>query len=330
MYPRRFLDWIDPEKLDWYNLSDILPYPKLLEKYRHLIRLERVCENPHAISFIEKIADSLDTNHWNILNCNPAAIHLLEANPDKINWEWISENPSAIHLLEANQDKICWRTLCYNTKAIHLLEKKIARDGEDWIAYNAIFNKFDGSYDYDEISWMNLSGNTAAGRILEMYPHKIHWDIFSMYQEDVQLLEKFRDNIVWPYLSSNPHAIPLLEKNRDKIEWNYISALPQAIHLIEENIDKINLYNLGENPAAIHIIEKNIYKINRLIPDAYYILASNSAAIHLLEKNRHKINYTWLSRNPAITEWSRIKYLHKQKILQKILIKDLSRYLENF
>ena len=37
---------------------------------------------------------------------NPSAIHLLEANQDKIRWDWLCKNPSAIRLLEANQDKI--------------------------------------------------------------------------------------------------------------------------------------------------------------------------------------------------------------------------------
>jgi hypothetical protein len=39
---------------------------------------------------------------------NSAAIHLLEANLDKINWNGLSYNSAAIHLLEANPDKINW------------------------------------------------------------------------------------------------------------------------------------------------------------------------------------------------------------------------------
>jgi hypothetical protein len=34
------------------------------------------------------------------------AIHLLQANPDKINWSTLALNPKSIHLLEANLDKI--------------------------------------------------------------------------------------------------------------------------------------------------------------------------------------------------------------------------------
>ena len=45
---------------------------------------------------------------WNGLSSNPAAIHLLEAHPDKINWNLLSANPAAIHLLEKNPDRIDW------------------------------------------------------------------------------------------------------------------------------------------------------------------------------------------------------------------------------
>ena len=44
--------------------------------------------------------------HWVTLSENPAAIHILEQNPDKIDWYRLSGNPAAIHLLEQNPDKI--------------------------------------------------------------------------------------------------------------------------------------------------------------------------------------------------------------------------------
>jgi hypothetical protein len=52
-----------------------------------------------------KLLDWIDINEldWDGLfglSCNPNAIHLLEANPDKINWNILSRNPNAIHLLE--------------------------------------------------------------------------------------------------------------------------------------------------------------------------------------------------------------------------------------
>jgi hypothetical protein len=45
------------------------------------------------------------------------AIHLLEANFDKINWSALSGNPdllNAIHILEKHRDKIDWKALSEN------------------------------------------------------------------------------------------------------------------------------------------------------------------------------------------------------------------------
>ena len=57
----------------------------------------------------------IDINKLNLnkLSENPNAIHLLEANPDKIDWTWLSLNPNAIHLLEENQDKINYTNLFF-------------------------------------------------------------------------------------------------------------------------------------------------------------------------------------------------------------------------
>ena len=49
---------------------------------------------------------NINNIHWNMLSCNPNAIHLLEKNVDKIHWRMLSANPNAIHLLEKNIDKI--------------------------------------------------------------------------------------------------------------------------------------------------------------------------------------------------------------------------------
>ena len=45
---------------------------------------------------------------WSGLSANPSdlALDLLEVNIDKIDWVKLSRNPNAIHLLEANLDKI--------------------------------------------------------------------------------------------------------------------------------------------------------------------------------------------------------------------------------
>ena len=98
---------------------------------------------------------------WNNLSANPNAIHMLEANPDKINWfracqntsihrfkkvldvDWfsLSANPNAMHLLN---DKMEWSALSQNPEAIHILEKNL-----------------------DKVDWYNLSINPKALHILE-------------------------------------------------------------------------------------------------------------------------------------------------------------------
>ena len=83
------LDWIDQEKINWYELS----------------------KNPAAIHLLEKNPEKIN---WTWLSMNPAAIHLLEKNPEKIDWDELSRNPSAIHLLEKNPEKITWAWLSSN------------------------------------------------------------------------------------------------------------------------------------------------------------------------------------------------------------------------
>ena len=78
----------------------------------------------NAIHLLEANPDKID---WYYLSGNPNAIHLLEANPDKIDWYHLSTNPNAIHLLEANQDKIDWYFLPFNPNAMHLLEANQTR-----------------------------------------------------------------------------------------------------------------------------------------------------------------------------------------------------------
>ncbi len=101
--------------------------------------------NPAAIHLLEANPDKID---WTSLSLNPAAIHLLEANQDKIYWDWFSQNPAAIHLLEANPDKINWDCLSLNPAAIHLLEANPDKIDWTWISTNpAIF-----TYDYKKMN----------------------------------------------------------------------------------------------------------------------------------------------------------------------------------
>ena len=47
-----------------------------------------------------KLLNWVDINklNWDDLSSNPNAIHLLEANPMKINWYWLSRNPSIFEI----------------------------------------------------------------------------------------------------------------------------------------------------------------------------------------------------------------------------------------
>ena len=64
-----------PEKIDWWYLSD----------------------NPNAIPLLEKHPEKID---WS-LSRNPNAIPLLEKHPEKIDWRELSKNPNAMYLLSS-------------------------------------------------------------------------------------------------------------------------------------------------------------------------------------------------------------------------------------
>ena len=82
-------DWIDINKIDWFDLS----------------------RNPNAIHLLEQ---NMNKIYWFLLSVNSNAIHLLEKNMDKIDWYDLSQNPNAIHLLEKNIYKINWDYLSRN------------------------------------------------------------------------------------------------------------------------------------------------------------------------------------------------------------------------
>jgi len=106
---------------------------------------------------------------WDQLSANPKAVHLLNANPDRINWfkasqnpliclldvlgkdlDWysLSANPGALHLLEANPDKINWEALSFNQAAIHILEAN--QDKIDWRILSENYEIFE--YDYESMT----------------------------------------------------------------------------------------------------------------------------------------------------------------------------------
>jgi hypothetical protein len=77
-------------------------------------------------------------------------MHLLEANPDKIDWDFLSLNPSAISLLEKNIDKVNLLALCRNTNGMDLIKKLMTNDN----------NNFDYCHNY-KIIWDLLMSNPS-------------------------------------------------------------------------------------------------------------------------------------------------------------------------
>ena len=74
----KLLDWIDPNKLNWYALSESL--------------------NPNVISLLEKYPEKIS---WFWLSKNPNAMHILEKNQQKLDrssWSFISDNPSMFEI----------------------------------------------------------------------------------------------------------------------------------------------------------------------------------------------------------------------------------------
>jgi hypothetical protein len=58
---------------------------------------------------------------------NPNAIHIIEANLDKINWRSLSQNPNAIYLLEANPEKIVWDNVWINPTIFDVYDAPILK-----------------------------------------------------------------------------------------------------------------------------------------------------------------------------------------------------------
>jgi hypothetical protein len=75
--PVKFLDWIDPKKINWAWLSS----------NRYWLSM-----NPAAIPLLEKHPEKID---WVCLSSNPAAMPLLE-HPEKINWAYLSRHSAII------------------------------------------------------------------------------------------------------------------------------------------------------------------------------------------------------------------------------------------
>ena len=114
----------------------------------------------------------------------------------------LSVNPAALHLLHKNIDKVVWSNLETN-----LNYKKF----DTLIKRNPNFSYF-------HISWYSIDTRRASETpsdvyLLEEYPNKIEWKRLSKNPAAMELLEKNLDKINWSNLSENPAATWKVREN---------------------------------------------------------------------------------------------------------------------
>ena len=297
----------DPKNIFWSILSRNWNTSSLFKQY--------VEENPKSELGLKSTPEMIyETFYWYMLSSNTEDIHLLEAEPDKIEWRFLLKNPNAsiIPLLQAHPDMIDWQELSYNPNM-------------------SIINAFLES-NPDKINWYILSKNPNAIHLLESNPDKINWYMLSKNPNAIHLLEANFKKICWKGLSENPNAIHLLEavcllgiislEERFALESNKNNWT----ELVEKHNTYINWHCLSENSSVIHILElKNFNpEIN------WYGLLRNPNALHILKPNIERIDWyeswTGLCENPGIFEvdinQTKIDIIEKVNIIDKLLYKN--------
>ena len=136
--PRKLLDWIPIDELNWEYMSSNPNAIHLLEKNLGKVSWYSLSSNPNAIHILE---ENLDKVYWSEVSQNPNAIPLLEKNLDKVDWYYLAgHNPNAIPLLEKHLDKMtteCWEQLSSNPNAIHIIEQNLEYMESYWLLCGA-------------------------------------------------------------------------------------------------------------------------------------------------------------------------------------------------
>jgi hypothetical protein len=233
--PQKFLDWIQPDKLNWAILSRSLD-ESILKNNLHKINWYWLSYNTNGITLLTNQIESpqeigYDQIDWFVLSMNPAAIPIIEKHPDRISWKGLSGNKNAIHLLEkftnnftTNLDKLSWSLLCKNENAIHVVRKYFYHADIVTLCLNPnaitllkeITDNFTKTMQYQY--WSNLCANPNA---------------ISVIEEFLQSPSSKRC-ISWFGLSSNPNAIHLLEKNPNLVHWRTLCMNPNALHILSD------------------------------------------------------------------------------------------------
>lgn len=261
------------------------------------------------------------TIDYSMLSSNPAAIHMLEAEPELIDWDqlcfnpmagaliikyqymirddnwWaLSANPSVVELLKEYPDKICWNNLALNTnpKAVTLIESYIGWDP----------NLKKASHPY-RIDWFHLSSNPNAAHLLQAYTNMIDYYRLATNPNEhaIKLLKQYineRNGIsinILRALSLNPKAIDMIERFMNLMDetcWANLSYNEMAIHILETNQDKIDWKALSTNPAAIELLQDNISKVS------WTDLHDNPRGMQILKDHPMHLIPRIIWRNPSI------------------------------
>jgi hypothetical protein len=222
MLPYKLLDWIEPDRIYLWNM----------------------CANIHpaATYYIEKllISDPYHDLDWGLLSANPAAIHILERYPEKIDFSGISMNSAAMHIIKKFPEKIEWGLLNHNDspEAIKMLKENPEKIDWEYLFQNP--TAIDIVLDYinkNAVSrnlWSSLSRNPAAVEYLKLNP-----DVIDQYS-----------------VISNPRVLELADfiKNKEFVFGNEIieASNPGLIQILRENSKNINTVDylwLSMNPA---------------------------------------------------------------------------------
>ena len=251
-------DWIDEEKIDWYNLS----------------------LNSNAIDLLLKNRDKIN---WNNFSLNPNGVDILLENFDKIDLRKFAQNDNLPEVFDNIKNKLNWLdytiTLSKNKNSQKIFNKHrnyFKINGLMSCFYEEVINntRYNSSLTKDinellefenEINWKGFSANPKAIDYLIKNPDKIDWDNLSLNPNGIELLLKNPDKINWINLNLNEseEAIEVLEKNPDKINWTLLSSNQFAIKLLEKNRDKIDYYSLWKNPAIFELDYKKMKNNNQ-------------------------------------------------------------------
>jgi len=264
--------------------------------YIHRIKCICDCNNPNAMSIIEKYIDKLDIECWKILSKNPSAISILEKNLDKLDddcWKELSKNTNAISILQQNMHKINWNYLSLNINAMDILEKKIG--SEKLIQKESIHFLLKDNFDnigidlHSSINIMNKKFDKINYDLERI--DKLDLDLYSTYNNVISILDNEKKRI--DKLDLN--ILNMDATHKDKLELILSNNLNLKEKIDTFNLDYYHKYNniisiLDNEKKRIDNLDLNILKMDATNKDKLEIILSNN--LNLEEKiDTFNLNY---------------------------------------